>query len=118
MIDDIDQISRNSDHPSVHRDVSGVQQARLKIIEVSVVNGPTKVVRKHPYKKMISIKTHNLLFIAVGAFNVLENFIKKRLNNRFSYIGYNDGIQPSHFYGFDVLQYTTPADLRDFGLIP
>lgn len=67
---------------------------------------------------MISMNTHNILFIAGGAFTGLENFIKKRLNNRFSSIGYNNCIKPSNYAVFYVLRYATPADLKYFGLIP
>ena len=117
FIDEVDKIARMGENRSITRDVSGegVQQALLKIIEGSLVNISPKGGRKHPNQDFTQIDTTDILFVCGGAFDGLNDIIKRRIGG--NTLGFGQ-TKRSKSEEDELLHEVEPDDLVTYGLIP
>lgn len=122
-IDEIDKIAASSNlvGPDVSR--TGVQRALLKPMEetdvdLKVVHDPISMLeeieryRKTGKRTRRVVNTRNILFIMSGAFDQLEEIIKKRVANQG--IGFGASVKTCSD-SVNYLKYTKPGDLIKFG---
>jgi ATP-dependent Clp protease ATP-binding subunit ClpX len=88
----------------------------LKILEGTVANVPPGGGRKHPQQDYLQIDTSNILFVCGGAFEGVEEMIKRRLKE--NVMGFRSDPQSKTEAPTDILRHVMPEDLLKFGLIP
>jgi len=117
-IDEIDKIARKGGGPSVTRDVSGegVQQALLKILEGKNATITPDGARNRPQQELIQIDTTNILFICCGAFNGLEDIVRRRIGQQG--MGFGAKLAEKKDDKDELRALARTEDLVKFGMIP
>src|SRR3989440_11889078 len=117
-IDEIDKIARKGGGPSVTRDVSGegVQQALLKILEGKHATITPDGARNRPQQELIQIDTTNILFVCTGAFNGLEDIVRRRVGERG--LGFGAKLAERNDDKDELRALARTEDLVKYGMIP
>ena len=87
----------------------------LKILEGTTASVPPQGGRKHPNQELIQIDTTNILFVLGGAFDGIDEVIKRRLGEKV--IGFSSS-EASKYDEDAILEQIRPEDLQSYGLIP
>ena len=117
-IDEIDKIARKGGVPSPTRDVSGegVQQALLKILEGKVATITPDGARNRPQQELIQIDTTDILFVCTGAFNGLEDIVRRRVGQQG--LGFGASVEKAKDDQDTLRAQARTEDLMKFGMIP
>jgi ATP-dependent Clp protease ATP-binding subunit ClpX len=117
-IDEIDKIARRGGGPSVTRDVSGegVQQALLKILEGKQCSITPDGSRNRPQQELIQVDTSNILFVCTGAFNGLDEIVRRRIGDRG--LGFGARIAKNEESKNALRALSRTEDLIKYGMIP
>ena len=117
-IDEIDKIARKGGSPSPTRDVSGegVQQALLKILEGKTATITPDGARNRPQQELIQIDTTDILFVCTGAFNGLEDIVRRRTGERG--LGFGATIGTAEDDRDALRAMSRHEDLIKYGMIP
>ena len=118
-LDEIDKINKNTDGNTRTKDVGGeeVQKEFLKMIE----NGVYRMSKNRDSDSAINFDTTNVLFIAGGAFEGIEDIIKKRITGRSSgnAIGFGTVSESKGFNKDNFNKYIDNIkvdDLKEYGM--
>ena len=117
---ELDRVSREAEHASITRDVSGegVLQALGTRCEGTIASVPPQGGRKHPQQEFLQVDTGQILFICGGAFSGLEKVIQSRSSA--TGIGFSAevrNLEDESNIGKLLLD-VEPEDLVKYGLIP
>lgn len=122
FIDEFDKLAKKNDD-NTHKDVTGegVQQELLKIIEGNVVDVPATPGKKL-FSESVKLDTSNILFICGGAFDGIEETIRKRLNKKDNLPNMGFGKTASKSANKtkeynQLIRDVTTDDLKEYGII-